>query len=300
MRLRPFILLCVLLAPSKLLAAEACVVVSNDLQPYREALAGFEQSFPGTVHDFNLKGSAEGASALLKKLEKTRCDLYVGFGSLAFDFLSLRTTEKPIVYAVVLNVLPQKRGGRPVAGVRLEPDPDQVLEAIETVLPAARRIGVLYSPALTQQYVDEAKRAAKRHGRTLVPIAVQSIGETVHSAQTLAKSADLIWMIADAVTSSKLVFEQLLVISFQRGIPLFGLSPRHARHAALLALEVDYRAHGEKAAEIAGRLAAGNARDVGQHATVPPRGIVINRKTARKLGLPIPEAVYRQAVSIFE
>ena len=297
---RLLILLFVLALPVEAIASTACVVLSRNIKPYNEALDGFRKSYDGQIVEFNLGGSIKNAPETISEIKNTPCKIFVAVGSLALDFLKLRTFSKPIIFTMSLNASPSNENNRVITGIQLEASPHDTLKAISEILPNAKKVGMIYTPTLTNWYVQDAVSAAKHMKLKIVPIEVNSMSETIRSLPALSGGSDVICMVPDAVTSSKLAFERMISISFRRGVPIFGLSSKHVRRAALAALNTDYSEHGIAAGRIANRLLRGSYSYTSKRQFVSQKDIIINNKTAKKLGLNIPKSTIKKAFKIID
>lgn len=290
------LLLALLLLPTGEAAAETCALLSRDIPPYNEALAGFREAYPGKVHRFVLEEETQAALAAVNAVRRHPCPHLLALGSRALKMLKIRVNVKPIIYAMILNPQATVGAAPSITGVHLEPSAADALAAIRRVLPKATRVGILYTPALSDPIVAAAQKAARSLRLEVIAMPANSIGAAIRAIPNLAARADVLWMIPDAITASQKVFEAMLAISFKRGIPLFALSRKHVSQGALAALFTDYRKNGRQAAEIVLQLEKGKKPNQipSQHAR--GAGLVLNLGTATKLGLSIPEPVQRKAV----
>jgi len=292
---RILIMFFVLALPVEAVASTACVVLSRDIKPYNESFKGFQKSYNGEIVEFNLHGSTKNAPEIIGKIRSSHCETLVSIGSLALKFLKLRTSKKPIIYLMSLNATPSKKDGRIITGVQLEASPHDTLKAISTLLPNIGKIGIIYTPGLTDWYIQDVVSSAKHMNLKIVAIEVNSIGETARSLPALFGSSDIVCMIPDAITSSKLSFEQMVSISFRMSVPIFGLSSKHVHRAALAALNTNYSEHGVAAGKIANRISQGHYSHTSKRQFVDQGDIVINFKTAKKLGLSFPKSTIKNA-----
>ncbi len=293
-----FVLL--ILAGRPLFAADACVVLSSDIAPYREGEAGFKEAFRGKVDTFVMEGDIANSSEVASKVKAHKCQVVVVFGSTALNFLKLRITDKPIVYAMVLNPRSIVGSQKNITGVHLEASPEASLSAIHRIIPRATRIGLLYYPAINEETVDVAKQVAAQMKLEIVAMPVQSISDAVNMVSLLADRSEVIWMIPDAITSSQKVFETMLAVSFRKGVPLFALSKKHVSEGAVAALFSDYKDNGRQAARLAERIAQGALAGAVKDEHAAKADIVLNLATAKKLGIEIPKTVISEAVEAYK
>lgn len=295
-----FVCLLLSLLTNAAFAADACVVLSSDIGPYRDGLNGFEKSFRGKVDSFVLNKDIAHATEVANNIKAHACEIVMVLGSNALKFLKIRVADKPIVYAMVLNPRAVVGEDENITGVHLESSLEASINAIHRVFPGATRIGIIYSPVLNEANIGKAKRAAQNKGLELVAISVKNIGEAVRAVPAIIDRSDVIWMISDAITSSSKVFEILLASSHRKGVPLFALSRKHVSRGALAALFTDYEGNGEQAGRMANKIAQGVSPKSIPDEYALKTGLVLNMGTAKKLGLDLPKNIVSEAVEIFK
>jgi putative tryptophan/tyrosine transport system substrate-binding protein len=287
------------LAPAAASAATACLVLSRQIPPYAEAAKGFRAGFTGKVVEFDMGGDAVGGMAILPKIAEANCDVIAALGSPAIKFLKIRITDKPLVYAMVLNPAAEGVSGANITGVHLEPAPQTVLAGLKRIIPNAKRVGVLYSPAVSGSYIEAARKAAAGLGLSLTAAVAPTAGDAVRALDALASQADVLWMIPDAVTSSDSVFREMLRISLQKGVPIFALAQKNVSDGALAALATDYLTNGLQAGQIASRIAGGQAPSSIPDEYARKVGWFVNLKTAERLGIKILQDIEKEAVEAY-
>jgi putative ABC transport system substrate-binding protein len=182
-----------------------------------------------------------------------------------------------------------------VTGASLDIPSEVQFTYVRRLLPAAKRVGVLFHPAETGLVVEAARSAAAKHGFTLVTKPVGEGDDTVAALRTLMDDVDAVWAVADAKVFTSQVTPALILASLRRRIPLIGLSIAHVRAGALAALYCDYEDVGAQTAELALKvLGGGSPRDL--PITTPRRiGLALNLRTAEHLGLSVPADVEAEA-----
>lgn len=288
---------CLLCISSTAFAQKACVVLSSNISPYREALRGFKETYRGAVREWFLEKSSDPGK-VASDLSQSDCTVVVTMGSQAFKHMRLRISEKPLVFAMALSPSITGIEGREITGVYLEPSPRKTLEALKAALPRAAVVGALYSTA-TQAYMDEAKKAAGVLGLTLNVKTAATVGELARQAPALIATSDVVWMIPDPVTSSQIAFQTLLQISLNHSIPVFALSQKYVSAGAIAALTSNYAENGKQAGTLALHVSQGRRASsiVPEFAKVS--GLTVNLKTAQRLGFSIPDSVITKAVEIY-
>jgi putative ABC transport system substrate-binding protein len=281
------------------------LVVSGTVGPFVEATnalrAALERAAQPEILLFDLEGSNDKGGAVRQLIADAQPSLIVTVGTLATAVVLADPPRVPVVFCMVLY--PEQSGflpahGRALTGATLDVPLDQQFATARRLLPAARRVGVVYSPAETGRVVDAARSAAKKHGFELITEAVDEPGGTPGAAQTLVDKVDLLWMVADSRVLNPQTTSALLLAAVRRGVPVFGLSAAHVRAGALAALTPDYADVGTQAGELALRVLGGDPVDKVPPTTPRKLSLALNLRTARHLELTVDAALEREASEI--
>lgn len=160
------------------------------------------------------------------------------------------------------------------------------LELIRTVLPDARRIGVVQGPA-TAEAVAELERLARDKGLVLVSHPAARDTELYLALQDVLQSADALLALPDPVIVNAATAQNLLLTSFRYRKPVFGYSAAYVRAGALASVYSTPAQIGETAAQRIRELLAAR----GGAEPIYPRhfSVAVNRALAASLGLQIPD-----------
>ncbi len=278
-------------------AQNACVILSSTAQPFKEAKEGFRKGFGGPVEEIVMPPEPAKAGEIVASITAKSCKVVVPMGSAALKFLRLRVSDMPIVFAMTLSPAVIRSEGLNMTGVYLEPSPGMQLASIRKVLPAARRVGVLYSSP--SEYLSVLERNAGGAGLEIVAVRAPKIGDAIREAESLVKRSDVLLMIPDVVTSTHEVFKSILLSSLSGNIPIFALAEKHVEAGALAALVTDYESNGAQAAVMARRVSAGASASSIKTDYSNKAGLVLNLKVAARLGIAVPEAAVNEAVDIY-
>lgn len=304
------LLLCLLasLPPSVDAAEQIVAVFSTDAAPFREAFRSFQEALVQKRHDVQihehvLKDGSQ-RDRVVADIRQRRPSLVLTLGSTATTLVHSEIKNIPIVFCMVLN--PQAAGlvqsmqssGNNLTGASLDIPVKVQFEALQSVAPKVKRIGVFYNPSETEKVVQPATKTAAGMGLELVGIPVGSADQLQELAGTLrSRQLDALWSVADStVFASNRSVEFLLLRTVDARIPFMGLSPDFVKAGALLALSVDYKDIGLQCAEQAVQVLQGSAP-----ASLPitvPRKVTphINLNIARAIGLRVPASTLEKAV----
>jgi len=276
------------------------VVLSRDVPPYREALRGFEDVYKESgraykMHEFTADGLAAERGTLIKKIRARQPDLILTVGSAATRLVTEEVDEIPIVFSMVLSSfgnrsLEEMRLEHPnLTGVSMEIPVATQFKQLKRILPAARRIGVLFNPDVSGAMIDDANESALALGLQLIPLPVTHANDLVSQTDTLSKDVDVLWSVADSTVFSNHGLKHILLETLRQRVPFVGLSPTFVKAGALLAFSTNYRDLGNQAAQQSLEILDGGSVNL-VPMTAPRRvKLSINMNTARRMRVDIDD-----------
>ena len=128
-------------------------------------------------------------------------------------------------------------------------------------------------------------------------IPVRSPKEAIKSLSKLqARGIDALWVVPDKNVLAPAVIKQLIRFSYRNGVPLIGLSERHAKMGMLMSLSFASSYDiGRQAGELAQRIINGESPWEVPYTKARQTKLFINLIAARRLGIKIPDAILKQA-----
>jgi putative ABC transport system substrate-binding protein len=195
-----------------------------------------------------------------------KADVLITIGSTATAFADKNFPRTPIVFAKVLNPIESgfitswDKPGAHITGAALDIPVDQQIQKFTTVIPGMKRIGVIYT-AGSVRLVEEARKSCAALGVRLVAIQIASSKDLPAAVDSLCRSVDGIWTIADEQLSSPQFIRHTLVETLRSRIPIMGFNQNFVENGALFCLEADYKFIGRQAGEMVAALLKG--KDIG-------------------------------------
>ena len=246
----------------------------------------------------------QAADDRLAEIKKKSPQLFVTLGSAATAQLAKVVKETPVVFCMALNptasgfIRSMNSSGNNLTGASLDIPPQIQFEALRSIVPTAKKLGVVYNPQETEVVVSQAKRAAKEIGLDLIGAPVASGEKVPEALRSLEKSVDALWSVADGTAFSSGSMETFFLHTLRNKIPFMGLSPAFVKAGALMALSVDYQEVGAQCGGLATRVLAGEYPWTLPITTPQKVTLHINLKTAETIGLKIPADRLKGAVVI--
>ncbi len=219
------------------------------------------------------------------------------------------TKEVPVFFTVGTDPLAAglaqshaKPGGRATGILYLTGDlTGKRLELLKDLLPKMHRVLTVYNPdnPPAQASVRVGREAAKKLGVELIERHARSVAEVRALIAALKPGeADAYVQVADALFSSQ--FEHMIPVAKKIRMPMMVYDQTVVERGALMSYGVDIRAVGRQAAKNVQRLLAGAKPAELPVETVSQLSFAFNRRTAREMGLSVPQAMLLRADRVIE
>jgi len=182
-------------------------------------------------------------------------------------------------------------------------DGEKCLELLKELRPRTSRVAVLFDPnnPALRDYPGPLEAAAGRSGITLIGIGVRIADLPKALAIVAASNVDAIFMPNDArLVGSVEILKQVNELALAKGLPFAAGSTRMARDGALIGFGADIPAESRRGAHYVQRILGG-----AKPADLPIERptifrLSVNLKTAKVLGLTIPQSVLLRADELIE
>ncbi len=273
------------------------IFVSKNIRPYVEAADGMYDKFAGlpgisiqkVFLDRLTEKAAADQAARIAADERVNLVAAVGPEAAAFVWNAFSGDFPSRIYAIILN--PEKIIGSAGAahGISLNIPPAVQLEMIQAGLPSLERLGIIYDPAINQEFFAGAAEAARQKNMDLVPITVSSPAEIPDVLGRSWEHIDGIWLIPDRTVISESIAQYIIKQAVLKKTPVIGYNQFFYDSGAALAFVFDYRDLGRQAAELAPELASG---EMPEERRIPVFQVWLNSGVLKKLGISIPDDIY--------
>jgi putative ABC transport system substrate-binding protein len=282
------------------IVADVPVLKSHDIEPFKQAIAGFVAACNHQVTEYDIRGSTSKQQSIIKRVVASKPKLILAIGAVAAQVAKDMVEDIPVVFFMVPN--PQQYGleGRNIAGVSLDIPAEVQFTMYKMLVPTLQTLGVIYNPEKTGALVDAAQTVAKRLALQLLTIPVASSKEVPAALRSMLGKIDALWMVPDETVVTPMSFEFLLLTAFEHHLPFLAASEIFVEVGALAALSPDYGEVGRQVCQLTKDIESGR-RSPMQVNIIPPAkvNLAINLKTANKLGLSLPTEMIQSASKVY-
>ena len=253
----------------------------------------------------NAKGSIPEAQKIARELVANEVNMIIVFSTPCLQAVLHATRTIPIVFSSVANPFLAGAGNSEndhlsnVTGVSSRGPIKESLRFIKEVLPDAKSIGTLWTPAErnSEYYLKLAREGAEELNMEIKAVSIASASEILLSAQVLINDKiDAIYQISDNTINAS--FEVLGRVAEENAIPLFGGFPPHTLNGACAAMGWDFYAMGYKAGQIALQVKNGTSPNDIPIQYMTEIKLHLNLEAARKQGIVFNEEIIKRADEI--
>lgn len=279
-------------------AEEVAILKSADISAYSEAITAFKSALPPSFQvalEYDLQGNVEKGRNLARRIRASTAKVVLAVGLKAALAAKLEILDIPVIFCLVLD--PEKYG-LPTAnmvGLSLDIPFRQHLKPLQTLVPKASRIGVLFDPQKTKGMQSQLLQDAKASGIKIVSEAVHTEQDVPTALNAIKDRIDALWLLPDSTVLTENTLDYLMSTTLEDHIPVIGFSAGLVRSGALVGAYLHYSDIGKQAAQLAQQLIDQPSPSV-LGTIIPPVRIhqSINQKSARYLSLSLTPDVLRQ------
>ncbi|NVO07237.1 MAG: hypothetical protein HXX19_15560 [Rhodoferax sp.] len=217
--------------------------------------------------------------------------LLVSLGSEAFRQVVQRAPHAAVIAALLPRIsyerVLQEANRKPpanMAAVYLDQPFGRQLDLLRLLIPALRRIGVVWGPeSVTQQALLQA--AAQARGLELSESVVGESTPLIGALRTSLNNAEVLLAVADGSVYNASTVSNILLTSYRSKTPVMAFSPAYVKAGALLSVHSTAAQVGAQLAGMASHFLQSNSLPVNQY----PSDFTLtgNDYVARSLGISL-------------
>ncbi|KDR94609.1 putative ABC transport system substrate-binding protein [Peptoclostridium litorale DSM 5388] len=268
-----------------------------------DALAeeGFVEGKNLDIEFQNAQGDMPTAQTIADGFVSSKKDMIVAIATPCAQTALNATKDIPIIVTAItdpvgaglVNSL-EKPGGN-VTGTSDATPIDKQFSLIKSLIPNAKKIGIIYntSEANSVVQVENAKKAAQELGFEIVEAGITSVNDIDQTLNSILPQIDVLYTPADNMVASAMAL--ISNKCTEKGKAVIGAEEGHVKGGALATEGIDYYTLGLQTGKIAARVLNGeNPGDI-PVSLLEETSLVINEKTAKALGLQIPQDILERA-----
>jgi ABC-type uncharacterized transport system substrate-binding protein len=259
--------------------------------PYRgifeEMIKGVEDKVGTHVEAYPV-GSGTDIAELKTRLQHENTKVVIALGRQGMKTATV-LNEGAVVVGGVLTVPENEADRQPV--ITLSPDPALLFTRMKALMPALKRIFVVYDPGFNNWLIKLAQDAASAQGLKLVIYQAQDMRSAVQYYQEIFSAADgqsdALWLPQDpTAVEESTILPLVLQESWNQSIAVFSSNFGHVRRGVLFSLYPDNEALGRRLAGLAEGILNSDAESEkpGMMSLRDVRSAV-NARTAKHLGI---------------
>jgi len=280
--------------------------LETDLLPsFKENMAGFGYK-EGQNVTYIYKGvpdKVEKLDALAQELVQADVDLILALTSPAALAAKRATTDNPIpVVFVPVNdpvasgiVASLRNPGGNITGITFGVQEPRRFEWLIQVAPDIKKVYIPYTPEDQSAVISLAKvrEAAQKLGGELITREVHTAEEIPASVENIPEEADAIFILPDSLIGHRTA--DFAETAIQRKLPTSGPNPVSVTDSGFLtSYSADPTGYGKQAARLVDQILRG-VKPADLPVEMAEFILAINLKTAKAIGLDIPDSILRQA-----
>jgi ABC-type uncharacterized transport system substrate-binding protein len=280
--------------------AVVSVVLSADIDLYRQAVEGFkhrlEKTRPGvqfTMHMLPFENEALRAS-VAEDVRKVKPALLLAVGGNAAKWCRRELSEFKNVFCMVSNPSAQ---GLSSGGVALELKPAESVGYIQSTL-RLRSIAVVHNPETSGPFLADIQGAALPGVDLLGASGPEQIPKLMSQLVLRSRQVDAIFILPDKVLSNPTIFENIVFLNMQRGIPVITTMPGTEKSGALAAVFSDPEDIGFASADMAARVLGGEEPESIPCAWAAKVHTTLNQKVADRLNIKFSRLALADAETV--
>lgn len=173
------------------------------------------------------------------------------------------------------------------------------LEILHEVVPGAERFGYLVPKSIPSEHVAVVERAARARNISLVVVAVAGVDEIENAIDRLASARVGGFIVQNSALLSREA-GRIADGALRHRLPVISESPLFGQSGGLLQYGADIPAMFEQVAVLADKILRG-ARPAELPIEQPTRfQLIVNLRTAQKIGIAVPQSLLLRADSVIE
>ena len=266
----------------------------------------------GFVEGKNLKWSfesAQGAPAtaaqIAKKFAGENPDVVVGIATPSAQALASSARDLQQVFSAVTDPVGaklvksmDKANGGNITGVSDLSPIDSHMALIKTIVPEAKRLGVVFNPGESNSVtlVGLVKKYAPAHGMEVVEAGSPKSSDVLAAARSLVGKVDVIYVPTDNTVVS--AFEAVIKVATEAKIPVISADTDSVKRGAIAAQGFNYYDLGRQTGKMVVAILKGKKAGEIKPEGVSKTELYVNPESAKKMGVTLSDELIKSAKEV--
>lgn len=252
------------------------------------------------------QGNTGTAAQIARKFIGDKPDAIVAIATPSAQAVVAATKTVPVVFSAVTDPVAAKlvssweASGNNVTGVSDMLALDKQMDLVKQVVPAAKRVGMVYNPgeANSVVVVKELQKLLPTLGMTLVEAAAPRSVDVSSAARSLVGKVDVIYTSTDNNVVS--AYEALVKVGQDAKIPLVASDTDSVKRGAVAAYGINYRDLGEQTGRMVARILKGEAAGSIKPEVSTKMELFVNPGAAEKQGIKLTDGLIQSAAEVIK
>jgi putative ABC transport system substrate-binding protein len=250
------------------------------------------------------QGNTAIAAQIARKFVGDKPDVIVAIATPSAQAVVAATKTIPVVYSAVTDpvaaqlVKSMEPSGTNVTGVSDSLALEKQVDLIKKVVPAAKRVGMVYNPgeANSVVVVKQMRDLLPKNGMSLVEATAARTVDVGAAARSLVGKVDVIYTNTDNNVVS--AYESLVKVGNDAKIPLIASDTDSVKRGAIAALGVNYHDLGIQTGKMVIKILKGQAPGTMASETSDKLELYVNPGAAEKQGVTLNDAFIKSATQV--
>ena len=252
------------------------------------------------------QGNTGTAAQIARKFVGDKPNAIVAIATPSAQAVIASTKSVPVVFSAVTDPVAAKLvpswepSKNNVTGVSDLLALDKQMDLVKQVVPAAKRIGMVYNPgeANSAVVVKELQALLPKMGWTLVTAAAPRSVDVSSAARSLIGKVDVIYTNTDNNVVS--AYESLVKVGQDAKIPLVASDTDSVKRGAVAAYGINYRDLGEQTGRMVVRILKGEKPGDIKTEVSSKMELFVNPGAAEKQGVKLPDDLVKAAAQVIK
>lgn len=254
----------------------------------------------------NAQNDQTNLNTISKKFVNNQYDLILAIATPSAQSAVGATTEIPILFAACTDpigsglVTNMDNPGKNVTGTSDAVSAQMIMELAQEITPEFKTIGALYNSSETNSIavVEDLEEYASLNGLKVIKGAVSNSSDVQQVTNSLVDKVDILFSPIDNTIASAMAI--VAKTAADTSIPLYVGADSMVKDGGLATYGVNYSILGKETGDMAIEIINGKKPGDIPVRTMSETKIYLNKTTADKIGVTIPEDIFAQAAEVFE